>query len=86
MTIEHNFCKISKIKFESGFSIPSFVSRLASLAFAQVTGRNVINLVTSFDPVLSAKAQQVKKIGRKMLKNRKFAVSDSLLETARYFA
>jgi hypothetical protein len=39
----------------------------------------VIDLLTSFDPVLSAKAQQVKKIGRKMLRNRKFAVSDSFL-------
>jgi hypothetical protein len=37
----------------------------------EVAGRNLIDLLTSFDPFLSSKAQPVKKTGRKLPRNRK---------------
>jgi hypothetical protein len=45
-----------------------------------VAGRNVIDVLASFDPFLSAKSQHVKKIGRKTAEKQEVAVSVSLLE------
>jgi hypothetical protein len=45
-----------------------------------VAGRNVIDLLTFFDPFLSAKSQHVKKIGRKTAEKQEVALSVLLLE------